>query len=131
MARHPPLVRCHGFRCSFADGLILAAGTGLTHWLRVHETPLWWVVPFVVSHFFLFCNVFLVWRNLELLWAAIFVANVLFHVSREQLNGWPACGWQMIVTIAVIVQQMRSPWYHGIFARRINPQLDNYLNGKI
>lgn len=128
--RTKPIPR-HGFRCSITDALILLGGIGLTLWLRSIELPLWWVVPVVVGHFFLFCNVFLVWRNLELLWAAVFVANVLFHLSREQLNWWPACGWQLIVTVAVIVEQMRSPWYHGIFARRINPRLDDYLNGTL
>lgn len=121
----------HGFRCSISDVLILLAGAGLTLWLRSLDQPLWWVVPMVVGHFFLFCNVFLVWRNLELLWAGAFVANVLFHAARGSIGWWPVCGWQMIVTVAVIAVQMRSPWYHGIFARRINPRLDDYLNDRL
>lgn len=124
-------LRRHGFRCSVTDALILIAGTSLTVWLCSIELPLWWIVPMVVGHFFLFCNVFLIWRNLELLWAAAFVANVLLHVAKGNLEWWPACGWQLIASFAVIIWQMRSPWYHGIFARRINPRLDDYLNGTL
>lgn len=127
----PETQRCHGFRVSTWDGLILVLGAGLTLWLRSAEFPLWWIVPVVVGHFFLFCNVFLVWRNLELLWAAVFIANVLLHVAMGDLGWWPACGWQLLATVAVIARQMRSPWYHGIFARRINPRLDDYLNGSL
>ena len=32
-------------------------------------------------------------------------------------------------TIAAIGLQIRSPWYHGIFARRWNPRLETYLKG--
>ena len=127
----PPIKRQHGFRISIWDGLILVLGAVLAFWLRSAEFTLWWTVPVVVGHFFLFCNVFLVWRNLELLWAAVFVANVLIHVARGMLEWWPACGWQSIATIAVIAWQMRSPWYHGIFARRINPRLGEYLSGTL
>ena len=131
MTPAPAIKRQHGFRISAVDGLILVLGAGLTFWLRSAAFPLWWIVPMVVGHFFLFCNVFLVWRNLELIWAALFVANVLLHVATGNLEWWPACGWQLIATFAVIVWQMRSPWYHGIFARRINTRLDDYLNGTL
>ena len=127
----PETRRCHGFRVSGWDGLILVLGAGLAICLRSVEFPLWWIVPVVVGHFFLFCNVFLVWRNLELLWAAVFIANVLLHVAMGDVGWWPVCGWQLLVTVAVVLRQMRSPWYHGIFARRINPRLDDYLNGAL
>ena len=127
----PETQRRPGFRVSAWDALILLLGAGLAICLCFVEFPLWWIVPVVVGHFFLFCNVFLVWRNLELLWAAVFIANVLLHVAMGDLGWWPACGWQLLVTVAVILRQMRSPWYHGIFARRINPRLDEYLNGSL
>ncbi len=54
----------HGFRVSALDGAILLLGAFLTLWLRNESFPLWWLVPMVLGHFFLFCNVFLVWRRL-------------------------------------------------------------------
>lgn len=121
--------RRHGFRCSPWDTLILLAGGGLTWWLRTQEIPLWWTVPMVLGHFFLFCNVFLVWRRLELIWAGLFVVNVVAHVALEVLEWWPPVLWQLPVTLVVIAWQMRSPWYHGIFAERINPRLPEYVQG--
>ncbi|MGV3662036.1 MAG: hypothetical protein ACO1TE_17760 [Prosthecobacter sp.] len=129
MNEHTQCRRKAGFRFSPWDALILLAGAGLTWWLRMQEVPLWWTVPMVLGHFFLFCNVFLVWRRLELIWAGLFVINVAAHVTIEVVEWWPPVLWQMPVTLVVIVWQMRSPWYHGIFARRINPRLADYLQG--
>jgi hypothetical protein len=120
--------RRHGFRFSMSDALVLVAGVWLSWWLAEMPFPLWWIVPAAVGHFFLFCNVFLVWRRLELLWAAAFVLNVAGHFALEAYNANPVLLWQAPVTLWVIVRQMRSPWYHGIFARQINPRLADYLN---
>lgn len=120
--------RRHGFRFSFLDALILAAGAALTLWLRSSDFPLWWIVAMAVGHFFLFCNVFLVWQRWELLWAAVFVVNAGFHVVTGSFDWLPPFLWQLPWTVAVIGLQIRSPWYHGIFAERWNPRLQNYLN---
>lgn len=117
-----------GFRFSLPDALVLIAGACLSWWLAKMEFPLWWIVPAAVGHFFLFCNVFLVWRRLELLWAAAFVLNVAVHFALEKDTATPVLLWQAPATILVIVFQMRSPWYHGIFARQINPRLTDYLS---
>ncbi len=113
------------------DAGILAAAILLTLWLRREDHALWWIVPMAVGHFFLFCNVFLVWRTWELLWAGGFLLNVFIHITQGNLSWWPACGWQIPLTLLVIVLQMRSPWYHGIFAERVNPRLQDYLNGRL
>lgn len=120
--------RHHGFRLSFVDALVLVTGAVLSGWLAEMDFPLWWIVPAAVGHFFLFCNVFLVWRRWELLWAAAFIFNVAGHFSLETYTATPVLLWQAPATILVIVFQMRSPWYHGIFARQINPRLADYLN---
>lgn len=118
-----------GFRFSPWDAVILLAGAALTWWLHAQQIPLWWTVPMVLGHFFLFCNVFLVWRRLELAWAGVFLLNVAAHVAADVQEWWPPVLWQAPVTLAVIAWQMRSPWYHGIFAQQINPRLEYYLNG--
>lgn len=123
--------RRHGFRLSWLDGMVLLAGFALSVWLLRRDFPLAWVVPVVVGHFFLFCNVFLVWRRLELLWAGVFVINVGAHVAFNVFDFLPPLMWQVPMTGLVIALQMRSPWYHGIFARRINPRLADYLNNTL
>lgn len=120
--------RRHGFRLSFVDALVLVTGAVLSGWLAEMDFPLWWIVPAAVGHFFLFCNVFLVWRRWELIWAAAFIFNVAGHFALETYTATPVLLWQAPMTILVIVFQMRSPWYHGIFARQINPRLADYLN---
>ena len=119
----------YGFRCSVIDALVLIAGAGLSLWLHSIHFPLWWVVPMALGHFFLFCNVFLVWRRWELLWAGFFILNVAAHLALNDTHGGSALLWQSPVTLGVIIWQIRSPWYHGIFAERMNPRLADFLRG--
>ncbi len=127
----PPSARQHGFRISIWDALVLALGFGLTWWLHSTDFLLWWVVPMALGHFFLFCNVLLVWRKLELAWAAVFIGNVMAHSAMGHIEAVWVLLSQMPVTLVVILLQLRSPWYHGIFASRWNPRLQEYLTGKI
>lgn len=120
-------VRKHGFRVSALDGVVLLLGSVLTIWLRNQVFPLWWIVPMALGHFFLFCNVFLVWRRLELAWAVAFVILVGVHLAAGYSDWLSPLVMQTPITLFVLWLQLRSPWYHGIFARRINPQLDDFL----
>lgn len=123
--------RKHGFRMSAFDGVILTLGAILTVWLRNESFPLWWIVPMALGHFFLFCNVFLVWRRLELVWAAILVTLISGHIAFGHTDWLSPVMMQTPVTLTVLWLQLRSPWYHGILARRFNPRLDDYLNGTL
>jgi len=125
----PP--RTAGVRCSVADVVVLALALALAWWLRAIGQPLWWVVPMTVGHFFLFCNVFMVWQTWELAWAGTFVVNVLAHLLTGNSGWWPACAWQMLATVLAIGLQLRSPWYHGIGATHVNPRLGDYLEHRI
>lgn len=123
---HPP--RCHGFRISVLDLLILIIGGLGIGWLWRNENPLGWMAGIALGHFFLFCNVFLVWRRWELLWAAVFIGNVMVHMALGSLPALSVLLWQVPMTILVIGLQIRSPWYHGIWAQRLNPRLNDYLH---
>ena len=127
----PSTSRTSGFRLSWLDAVILIAGTVLSWWLQSQSFPLWWIVPAAFGHFVLFCNVFLVWRRMELLWAIAFVFNVAAHVFFDEWDPWPSLLWQTPVTLAVIAWQMRSAWYHGIFAEQFNPRIKEYLNSEL
>lgn len=124
-------VRRAGMRFSVLDAVVLFLAAVGTVWLRSLDVAVWWLVPMVVGHFFLFCNVFLVYRNLELLWAAVFVLNAGYHVWSGNFSWWPVCGWQLIMTVIVICWQIRSPWYHGVGAKMLNPHIESYLNGSL
>ena len=75
-----------GFRFSIADALIIVGGIVLSVCLRFADFAFWWLVPVVLGHFFLFCNVFLVWRRWEYVWAVIFVINVALHVASGSVS---------------------------------------------
>jgi len=125
------MARRHGFRLSFVDALVLTAGAVFSWWLAEMEFPLWWIVPAALGHFFLFCNVFLVWRRWELLWAGVFVLNVATHLALGRTEWLSPMLFQLPFTVLVIAWQMKSPWYHGILAERLNPKLAEYLNAEM
>jgi hypothetical protein len=89
------------------------------------------LAPLAVVHFFLFCNVFRIHRTKELVWAAICVVNVSTWAALDAFCWFGILAVQLPVTVAVIVLEMRGPWYHGVMARRINARLDDYLMGRL
>ena len=120
-----------GFRFSATDGVVLVLGAllGVAGWHWLGQIGL--LAPFVVGHFFLFCNVFRVRRRLELAWSALFLANIGVWIGMGAGDArWHAAA-QLAVTAAVIAREMASARYHGVFARRINPRIDDYLAGKL
>lgn len=117
----------YGCRFSPVDACAIIIFGVLSFVLWTSEFPLWWVVPAVVSHFFLFCNVFRVRRCLEIIWAVIFLLNVTAWFLAGRDDWLPPLLSQLPVTVAFIAWEIRSPAYHGIFAERLNPRLDQYL----
>jgi len=107
--RSPP-----GFRCSFTDVLVLIIAPLATWWLWPQLGAMAAVILFAVGHFFLFCNVFRVHRNKELLWAGAAIINVGIWTIAGQW-WWPGILLaQSPLTLAVITWEISSPGYHGI-----------------
>jgi hypothetical protein len=122
----PPNKFC-GYRFSRVDACAIGIFGGLSFVLWISEFPLWWIVPAVVAHFSLFCNVCRVRRTLEIAWALLFMVNVAawFLAGRDD---WRAPLFsQLPATIAILAWEVLSPEYHGVLSRRINPRLDEYL----
>ena len=80
--------------------------------------------PVTLGHFFLFCNVFRLRRSYELFWSVLFLANIGFWLSRDELRWAEILAMQTPLTIALILLEMRSPNYHGVFWARLNPGFD-------
>lgn len=120
-----------GFRLSVRDGLVFVAGIGGTIVLSIF---IWWwgfVVGFVVGHFFLFCNVIRLARPLELPWGAVFVALPAATIALET-PGWMATALlSLVVTVTVVVVEMRKPSYHGVGWRWINPDLPAWWEARM
>jgi len=123
--------RSWGFRFAVTDAAALVAFGLVATGLRWLGSELWWVVAIVAGHFFLFCNVFRVIRSRELIWAALFVLNVGFWLLLRRLDWFTLLACQLPVTVGVIAWEIRTTRYHGIFANRLNPALNDYLEGRI
>ena len=116
-----------GFRLSRLDGLILLAGAALSAGGGAFmDAALGAAIAFVVGHFFLFCNIVRMRRARELVWTGAFIAlaagSELFGAP-----GWLATfGIMLLLTLTLVAFEMRSPAYHGVFWRRINPALETW-----
>jgi hypothetical protein len=112
-----------GFRLSVVDGFVLAGGVAGT---IVLSMIVWWwgfVLAFVLGHFFLFCNVVRMARPLELLWGGVFVTLAGATIVLET-PGWPVTALlSLVVTVLVVVVEMRKRSYHGVGWQWVNPGL--------
>ena len=125
MARELPIFR-PGFRLSFTDIVVLAAGAVGS--FLVAQMELWFglAIAFVVLHFFLFCNVFRMPRHLELAWAALFLLLIGSTITMQQ-PGWPiAFALSLIGAVVLVLFHMRQPSYHGVGWKRVNPRLPQW-----
>jgi hypothetical protein len=114
-----------GFRFSVVDGAVLALGAlGIFSTARIE---FWWLsimIGWVVGHFFLFCNVFRISRGPELLWGAIFIIVAVHAYSAFEYSGWFIDGAiSFLLTIILLVREMKKPYYHGVGWSKINPDL--------
>lgn len=123
--------RTCGLRLSFTDVgvMLLATGAGVAGYRATMGYSLF--VPFVVYHFFLFCNVFRIRRATELVWAGVFVVHTASWFLLGPMHMPALFALQSIFTAILIVHEIRQPAYHGIAARRINPRIDEYLSGDV
>jgi len=122
--------RTWGFRFSLADAVAIFAFMSAAGVFWRLGNLLWWMLLIVAGHFFLFCNVFRIVRNREWAWAGLFILNVGVWTWLELLT-WPCvllC--QLPITVGIVVADMRSPGYHGVFASWLNPRLNDYLEGR-
>ena len=115
-ARRPP-----GFRFSAADAAVLAAGAAATWltWGVLGQMAL--LLPVVLLHFFLVCNVFRTRRSYELIWAMMFIVNVAAWQLADAMSWKSVLAVQLPVTLLVIAAEIRSRRYHGVGWRWINP----------
>ncbi len=118
-------------RRTAGDAVVLAIALPAT-WLAWPQLgALAGVIPLVVGHFFLFCNVFRIHRSKELVWAAVCLLNVSAWTILADC-WWPGIlAVQLPLTAMLVVWEIRGPWYHGVCARRWNARLDDYLEERL
>jgi len=99
--------RLPGFRCWWGDRLVILVCVAATWLLWKPLGRLSLVLPVTLGHFFLFCNVFRVRRRHEMVWAAVFVANVAFWLLAGELCWLPVLALQTPLTVLLIVLDRR------------------------
>jgi phosphoglycerol transferase MdoB-like AlkP superfamily enzyme len=125
--------RTCGFRFSKTDAavLVLVGLAASLLWL-VEAYELVLLVLFTVLHFFLFCNVFRIKRKPELIWSGFFVINSLVSFNIDEYPFALVCALQLVVTVILILHEIRQPYYHGVASRRLNSKyIHQYLEGNI
>ncbi len=105
-----------GLRFSATDAVVLALGAVATWWLHSRVGTYAWLIAVALGHFFLFCNVFRIRRSYELIWAGIFAINFAAWLASGSFGWLGVLAVQAPVTIAVIVAEIRSDRYHGIWS---------------
>ena len=121
-----------GMRFSVVDAVTLIVGAGVTVWAWAFVPDLALVVPFLLMHFFLFCNVFRVSRRPELIWSGVFIVTFMFCSASSYVVNWPAiCAIQLPLMAFLLWRETTKPWYHGIACRKWNANhIDAYLRGE-
>lgn len=112
-----------GFRLSQIDILVLTI-TGLityfypSNFLYPKELNSFFhaLIPYIVANFFLFCNVFRVRTKYELCWVASATINMLISLCYFN-NFYLFFAMQSVCTLVAIIFEIKSPTYHGIFAK--------------
>ncbi len=113
-----------GFRFWWWDGVTVVAGVFLAWlaWPLLGTLAL--VFPVTLAHFFLFCNVFRLRRNYELIWTGAYLINLGYWFLFRELGWAEVLALQTPLTLILIAAEARSSRYHGVFWRKLNPELE-------
>jgi hypothetical protein len=123
-------IRTWGFRFFLTDAFVIGALATALIALKRSENPMWWLLAVVGAHFFLFCNVIRMRRGFELTWSGGFLLNAGAWLWLEKLTIANFLACQLPLTAVLLIAEVRSPRYHGVLARQLNPALDEYLKGR-
>ena len=116
-----------GFRISIIDTCVIALAITAATFLYKTNFNFSLAVLFVVSHFFLFCNVFRLSRKPELIWAGIFVVMALAN-NFLSIAPWIVGLVCICLTVVLVFLETRKPSYHGIFWQTFNPNLPKWFS---
>jgi len=116
-----------GFRLSIFDVAFIAFGCSAAWFVYDVANEFSYVILFVISHFFYFCNIFRMPRVPELIWAACFV-TLYWGVVLEAWDVKTVFLISILVTFIFSVIEVRKPSYHGVLWSRLNPNLETWFH---
>jgi len=88
-----------GFRFSRTDGVVLLTAFVFSFVLLFVSSMASIMVLFIVLHFFLFCNVFRIRRNFEVIWSLIFVFQMIMNSSLNLFSWFIPLLLQLFFTV--------------------------------
>jgi hypothetical protein len=108
-----------GFRLWVSDAVILGVGlpASWVAWRFLGEPAL--LLPMVLGHFFLFCNVFRVERWVELTWASLLLLNAAAWAISGKLTFPRLFLAQLPFTLAALLSAPLMSGYRGIGYRLV------------
>ena len=115
----------------FLDLAVIVAGVVVSWWIGKRYWPLSVMVLVVVGRFFLFCNVFRLSRSLELVWAGVFLVLLSLKIDSDFVSWKTTMAMILCVTHIVVICEMKKSSYHGIFWRRVNPNLKDWWDANL
>ena len=116
-----------GFRLSVPDiGIIVTALTAAV-FLYAKSPLLSFIILFVVTHFFVFCNLIRMSRLLELIWAGAFLILLTAAIQFQLLSLKTAFSISLLLTCMLVYQELKKPGYHGILWQKANPKLKQWF----
>lgn len=77
---------------------------------------LYWLIPYIVANFFLFCNVFRVRTKYELCWLFTATINLMLCLFLYENNLWFFISQSVFTSLAIIFE-IKSSKYHGILSK--------------
>jgi hypothetical protein len=120
-----------GFRLSVVDVFVVIGGIVAAITLSMY---MWWwgfVLAFVLAHFFLFCNIVRMARPLELIWAGVFVVLAGATIAFDAPGWLVTASASLLVTVIVVIVEMRKQSYHGVGWQQINPGLPAWWEARV
>lgn len=119
-----------GFRLSVIDALIIIiAITAALYLFKTYEL-IFFIIIFVTTHFFLFCNVIRMSRSFEFCWAFVFVILTAISIKTNLLPLYIAFSLSFALTVVLVLLEIKKPSYHGVFWRQLNPNLEVWFKQK-
>lgn len=115
-----------GFRLSLLDVVVLFCGAVAAWQVAQMDAGLAAVMLFTLGHFFLFCNIVRMARALELVWAAVFLSLAITSLLFGLLTLNQVFLLCLLLTCVLVFVHSRSPSYHGVFWKKINPGLPDW-----
>lgn len=116
-----------GFRLSSLDILVIIVGSVAALSLYFIMPIACFIILFVLSHFFLFCNIIRMSRLPELIWSSVFLLLAGSTVLVEQPGWLITYIASFLVTIILVMIEIKKASYHGIYWKKFNPSLPQWF----